>query len=180
MKFTGKKDKEKNALKVLFSLYPLSNQILLQYVQNVDSQLSGKYIAKRVFLNKNVHLRLNEIEELPKDPKVEEIKKAEVKKAETKEEKAEEAKQKQLLEIQEKQEKAAIKFMAILYKETDELVIKNVQNCTLAYWVNYISWRVEDQINTKEIAKTTAVTLIDIIVKQQRKNQIEMPGVKRG
>ena len=183
-----KKKEEKKVdyrIKVGFSFYPDSNQILITYLQNCNSLLAAKYICDRVFNQIDVDIKLNETEtfENPNETKKKEEKPKEKKSGEmvqepppqTKEEKAQEIRQKKVAELQKKREEAAIKFIAILDREATKIVVKNSQNCTLPYWVNYITWRVKDQSTIREIAKATTVQLIESVIKDKKKQIIAVP-----
>jgi len=185
--FKKKEEKKRDCrVKVGFSFYPDTNQILITYLQNCDSLLTAKYFCDRVFNQIDVDIKLNEIEtfEDPAEKKMEEAKKKtetekskEAKKEQTKEEKAAEVRQQQITDMKITREKAAIKFIAILDREATKIVVKNSQNCTLPYWVNYITWRVKDQSTTREIAQMTTLQLIDAVIKDKKRQNIDITGV---
>lgn len=173
-------------VKVGFTFYPDTNQILITYLQNCDSMLAAKYLCDRIFHQIDVSIKLNEIEEFKDPQKVQEEKekpkvakveeKTEEKKEQTKEEKALEIRKKKIEEMKKKHEENAVKFIAILDRKAKQIVVKNSQNCELSYWVNYISWRVKDQATIREIAQQTTLQLIESVIKDKKKQGIVVPG----
>jgi len=193
------KKKEENKtdcrVKVGFTFYPDTSQILITYLQNCNSLLTAKYLCDRIYHQIDVDIKLNDTEtfENLKEKAVEEVTKAEqeakAKREEntgevvkelpppkTKEEKAQEIRIKKLAELKKKREDESIKFIAILDREAKQIVIKNSQNCELPYWINYIAWRVVDQSTVREIAQTTTMELIKSIINNKKKQNIEVPG----
>jgi len=192
-KVENKKDPR---VKIGFSFYPDTNQILITYLQNCDSLLAARYMCDRIFHQIDVNIKLNETEtfEDPAEKHAEKHAEAkakadkiieenakekagkEEKKEQTKEEKAQEIRVQKVADMKKKREAAAIKFIAILDREVKQIVVKNSQNCKLPYWVNYMTWRVKEQSTTREIAQATTVQLIESIIKDKKKQNISVPG----